>query len=199
MPGTHWRKLINPDYLGAYSLDNGNGSYKNATYTITGTEQKEVTGQDGKKLKLILYLKESKKPMILNSTNSRTLEKLFKTAYVEQWVGRRFEVGVESVKVGPRYEDALRIKKTIPVGDGPLICVDCEQEIKEATIGETVYKAVQIVSSSRKKYGEDVCYSCQKKRKEAEIAAAEAEAAERAAEQAAEATEVTEGEDANNE
>ena len=107
-------------------------------------------------------------------------------------MGRRFEVGVENVKVGPNREDALRIKKTVPVGDGPLICVDCEEEIKETVIEGTTYKVVQIVSSSRKKYAEDVCYSCQKKRKEAEITAAEAEAAEKAAEQVAE-TEETEG------
>jgi hypothetical protein len=191
---THWRKLINPDYLGAYSLDNGNGTYRTAVYTITNVKQEEVTGPDGKKMKLVVYLKESRKPMILNSTNSRTLEKLFKTAYIERWVGRRFEVGVEKVRVGREYEDALRIKKTIPIGDGPLVCVDCSEEIKDTTTDKGTFKAAQIVAISRKRYSEDVCIACQKKRDAAEKEAAEAEAAERAAEEAAqtEPAEVTE-------
>ena len=49
MSGTHWRKLINPDYMGAYSLDNGDGTYRSAVFTITSAEQKDVTGQTGQR------------------------------------------------------------------------------------------------------------------------------------------------------
>ena len=45
MAQTHWRKLINPDYLGAYSIDPG----KTMVLTIRTVKNEMVTGTDGKK------------------------------------------------------------------------------------------------------------------------------------------------------
>ena len=169
MSETHWRKLINPDYLGAYSLDAGNGTYGTAIYTITSAEQKDVTGPDGTKKKLVLGLKESAKPMILNVTNARTLEKLYKTAYIEKWIGRKFEVGVESVKVGPAREDALRIKKYLPkdTSVGSSVCADCGEEI----VAAGTMSAAQVVAYARKRFGAELCAGCMKKQDEAAKAA----------------------------
>jgi len=171
MSETHWRKLINPDYMGAYSLDNGNGTYKTAVFTIESAGQKDVTGPDGTKKKLVIGLRESSKPMILNSTNSRTLEKLYKTPYIEEWIGRKFEVGVENVKVGPNREDALRIKKHLPQTSGPVKCADCEHEITDAGS----MKAAQVAAYARKRFGLELCAECMKKRDAAKRAAQEPE------------------------
>lgn len=162
MTNTHWRKLVNPDYLGAYSLDNGDGTYRSAVFTIVSAEQKDVTGPDGIKKKLVLELKESHKPMILNSTNARTLERLYKTAYIEQWIGRQFEVGVESVRVGPSREDALRIRKFMPRTAEAPKCHDCSGAIEAA--GEMT--AVQMVAFSQSRFGCPLCAACMKKRTE---------------------------------
>ena len=45
MNQTHWKKLQNPDYLGAYSLEPG----KDMVLTVASVRQEKVTGADGKK------------------------------------------------------------------------------------------------------------------------------------------------------
>lgn len=158
MSNVHWRKLINPDYLGAYSLDNGDGTYKNATVTIVSAEQKDVTGPDGTKKKLVIGLKEFSKPMILNATNARTLQRLYKTPYVNLWVGRQFEVGVESVRVGPSREDALRIKPFVPRAAKPA-AIRCEN-CAEAVQGAGKLSADQVAAYAKTKFGQALCVKC---------------------------------------
>ena len=45
MAQTHWKKLHNPDFLGAYSLDPG----KDLIATIKTVRNEQVIGSDGKK------------------------------------------------------------------------------------------------------------------------------------------------------
>ena len=42
---THWKKLSNPNYLGAYSIEDN----KDLILTISKVQQETVTGPDGKK------------------------------------------------------------------------------------------------------------------------------------------------------
>ena len=42
---THWKKLTNPDYLGAYSLENR----QDIVLTIGKVQQETVTGPEGKR------------------------------------------------------------------------------------------------------------------------------------------------------
>ena len=44
MAQTHWKKLINPDYIGAYALDPG----KDLTVQISLVRREMVTGADGR-------------------------------------------------------------------------------------------------------------------------------------------------------
>ena len=44
MSETHWKRLINPDYLGAYSLDPG----KDMVLTIKSVKREMITGTGGK-------------------------------------------------------------------------------------------------------------------------------------------------------
>ena len=83
MAQTHWKKLINPDYIGAYALDPG----KDLTVQISQVRREMVTGADGKKEECtVAYLKDQK-PMILNVTNCKTIEKLY-GPYIEDWNGK---------------------------------------------------------------------------------------------------------------
>ena len=85
---THWKKLINLDYLGAYSLDPG----KDMILTIKGVRNEIVTGPDGKKEEcMVMSFIENVKPMIVNSTNAKTIQKLYKTPYIEEWQGRKIQ------------------------------------------------------------------------------------------------------------
>lgn len=58
-------------------------------------------------------------PMILNRTNSKMIEKIHATPYIEEWKGKLIQVYVESgVKAFGDVVDALRIRDFIPQDAG---------------------------------------------------------------------------------
>ncbi|MBK7695511.1 MAG: hypothetical protein IPI30_14665 [Saprospiraceae bacterium] len=82
---THWKKLTNPNYIGAYSMPEG----KDLTVEITDVKREVVKGEGGKTDECtILYLKDSK-PMILNVTNSKMISKVHNTPFIEDWIGKK--------------------------------------------------------------------------------------------------------------
>lgn len=121
---THWKKLENTDYIGAYSLPNG----KDITVTITDVKRDVVVGAGGKKdERTILYLKDHK-PFILNRTNSKTIQKIYDTPYIEDWVGKSITLFVAKIKAfGEDNVECLRIRPTKPTTKLPdLIPTDTE-------------------------------------------------------------------------
>jgi hypothetical protein len=159
----HWKKFINPDYLGSYSLDNGKGGFSDVTATIQSIQVESVTGTDGKKEDcMVMRFKESRvgsvemKPMIVNVTNAKTMENLFKSPYVEDWAGRRVTIGTEKVKAFGEVHDALRIRKTLPREQGAVKCLDCGGSI-EAT---EKMNSAQIIAVTQKRYGKPLCAQC---------------------------------------
>jgi hypothetical protein len=111
---THWKKLTNPDYLGAYELMDGSEKGKDMVVTIDRVVRQMITGADGKKEECtVCYLKECK-PMILNATNQKTIQKLFNSPFIEKWSGGRMTLYVAKVKAFGDVVDALRIRSTVP-------------------------------------------------------------------------------------
>lgn len=161
---THWKKLTNPDYLGAYALEPG----QDITATIKSVAVENIVGADGKKEDCtVMRFVESVKPMILNVTNAKMLEKLFKTPFIENWSGRKIQIGVESVKAFGDVVDALRIRKFLPRENGTAKCSDCKSDITAAG-GMTPQ---QVVAFSQKRFGDTLCAACMKKRDEAKKSA----------------------------
>lgn len=154
MTHTHWKKLTNPDYLGAYALEPGQDIV--ATIKSVGIEQ--VMGTDGKKEECTVahFVEAGIKPMILNVTNCKTLEKLYKTPYIEDWAGRKMQIGVESVKAFGDVVDALRVRKFLPRMQGQPRCAECGEEI----IATEKMTAVQIIAATQKRYGKPMCADC---------------------------------------
>ncbi len=108
---THWKKLTNPNYLGAYSIENG----QDLILTIKYVQEEKVIGTDGKKDDCVVcHFVENAKPMILNATNMKTITKLYKTPYIEEWAGKKIQIGIEKVKAFGDIVEALRIRKNIP-------------------------------------------------------------------------------------
>lgn len=104
---THWKKLTNPDYLGAYDFNQG----EERIVTIKDVKRELITGADGKKEECtICYLEDGMKPLILNVTNAKSITKLAETPYIEQWVGKSFKLVVVKIKAFGEVVDALRIK-----------------------------------------------------------------------------------------
>lgn len=165
---TNWKKLMNPDYLGAYSLDDGNGKYNDIITTIQYVKVENVTGPDGKKEDCaVAHFSENIKPMILNATNMKVLEKLFKSKYIEDWAGRKIQLYVASVKAFGDVVDALRIRPKIPQATITATkCADCSKEIQ----GYGEHDAAYIAGLTYKKYGKQLCSDCATKAKAAEDA-----------------------------
>jgi len=163
---THWKRLTNPDYLGAYSLDNGKGSYDDIVATIASVKVENVVGADGKRedCMVMRFVERDYKPMIVNSTNAKTMEKLFKSSYIEDWANRKIQIGVETVKAFGEVVDALRIRKFHPRAAETPKCHECAADIT-ATDKMTV---PQIAAWGQKKYGAVICPDCIKRRMDAE-------------------------------
>lgn len=120
---THWKKNFNYDYLGAYSLKEG----QEITLTIKTISKEMVVGSGGSKEECtIVKFKESvngeSKPMILNKTNCKIIEKLYGTPYIDDWAGKKVTIFVqENIKAFGDLVDALRIKSIKPVTKKPLL------------------------------------------------------------------------------
>ncbi len=155
---THWKKLHNPDYLGAYSLDAG-GTYKDLIVTIKNVKMEEVTGSDGKKENCMVmrFVENGIKPMIVNATNAKTLTKLFGTPYIENWAGRKIQLFVDKVKAFGDIVEALRIRNYAPkVTGASTTCSDCKAGIEGA--GNKTPQG--IADYTAQKYGRPLCSKC---------------------------------------
>ncbi|MEG0646929.1 MAG: hypothetical protein RR471_07140 [Bacteroides sp.] len=108
---THWKTQFNYKWLGAYCLPDGN----DIILTIKEMKREEVVGTSGKKeLLLVAYFHEAVKPMVVNKTNCKALEKLFKTPIIEDWSGKQMQVGASRVDAFGDKVDALRVRPFLP-------------------------------------------------------------------------------------
>lgn len=157
MSETHWKKLTNPDYLGAYAFDPGEVKI----VTIDHVAQEELIGQDGRNSLCIVAHLVGEKPLVLNKTNCKAISKLLNTPYIEEWAGHRIALGVQRVKAFGEDVDAVRVKPKLP-GE---ICEECGKEIRAGS-GRS---ATEIAELSVQKYGKKLCIECAKKMKEENV------------------------------
>jgi hypothetical protein len=109
----HWKKLVNPDYLGAYSLE-VDGKFQNKIVTIEAVEVQLVPDAKGDKSECVVAKLVGEKPVILNRTNLKAIEKATSTPDVKQWAGQRIEFTVQKVRAFGDTVDALRVVPKAP-------------------------------------------------------------------------------------
>lgn len=162
---THWKKLTNPDYLGAYALEPN----QDLVVTIKSVANEVVTGADGKKdTCMVMRFVGDVKPLVLNATNSKTITKLLKTPFIEEWEGRKIQLYVERVKAFGDVVDAIRVRPFLPV-EKELKCADCGAKIE----GNGKSTADTIAKYTLNKYGRMLCNECGKKQHEMNQTASE--------------------------
>lgn len=105
---THWKRLINPHYLGAYSLPPGG----DMTVRIDYVTREIVKGTDGKEEECTVAHMVNEKPMILNRTNSKAIAKLY-GPYIEDWAGKDITLFASKTKVAKEVVECLRIRPTV--------------------------------------------------------------------------------------
>ena len=78
-------------------------------------QNETVTGSDGKNEECtVMHFEEETKPMIVNATNAKTISKLFKTPYIEEWAGHKIQIYSATIKAFGETVDALRIRNFTP-------------------------------------------------------------------------------------
>jgi uncharacterized protein with PIN domain len=160
MQKTHWKQLVNLDYIGAYAL---NG--EDLTLTIRTVRREIVTGANGKKEEcMVMYWAESGyKPMILNRTNAKTISGVCGSSYVEDWAGKRITLYPTTTKFGGEVVECLRVRATAPAAAKIVKCEKCGNDIRPA--GRM--NSEQLAEYTLSKYGMALCSACATAAKEA--------------------------------
>lgn len=152
MSKTHWKKWNNPNYLGAYAFQPG----EEKTVTIREVKREFVQNQNGKEECTVAYFDENVKPLILNATNCKTIQKVWGTPYVEDWAGRRITLKVKKVNAYGELVDAVRVSTTRPE-DSTIICTRCGKPIMAAA-----GRSAQAIAAATN----NLCMDCYKEAKQ---------------------------------
>lgn len=145
---THWKKAFNPNYLGAYAFQ----EKEEKVVVIKSVQLEQVTDTDGgKESVLVARFEGEEKPLILNKTNCKTIEKVYKTPDIEQWPGKGLILYVTKVPAFGEISDAVRIRPA-----KPFICEDCKGYILNS--GNVPH--TEIRRRTKEKYGRCLCAAC---------------------------------------
>lgn len=106
----HWKKTTNPDYLGSYAFDDG----KDMIVQIKDVRIETVQNQQGREDKPVLFFEGDVKPLILNSTNMKTIEKVTGSPYMDDWVGKKLQLFVTMVSAFGTTTEAVRVRDFPP-------------------------------------------------------------------------------------
>lgn len=125
----HWKDVLDYQYLGSYSLDDG----KDRILTVKSATKEAVKNEDGKEdTCLVLYFHEDEKGMIVNATNAKRIEAIYKTGIVSQWIGKRIQLYVEQVKAWGKVVPALRIREFEPANAKQQNMKDLSDKVRKA-------------------------------------------------------------------
>lgn len=140
--GTHWRRLINTKYLGAYSLP----ANKDLTVTIRSVNNELVEGDKGRKDQCIVAQIVGNKPLILNKTNCKTIEKMYGPV-IENWAGKQITLYESTTRMGGEMVGCLRIRSNVPNVEKVLHPITPQQFDKALKAVETGHYSIdQIVA-----------------------------------------------------
>lgn len=162
----HWKKIVSdPNFLG--EADFQDGEEKILTINVVNAAESVQTAE-GKSQKAVVHWKEKgAKPMILNVTRSKAIEKVCGSPYFEDWPGVTLQLYIDhNVKAFGETVSAVRVRpfkpRIQPQAPVPR-CTDCGVEIAPAYGRDARW----VAGYTAKNYGAPLCASCAQKRKEA--------------------------------
>lgn len=153
-----YRKYLDKSFLGAWDVPEDG----DLILTIDHAERNEVQNERGKETKTVLYFKEDYKPMILNKVNPDSISKALGSTHIEDWEGKRIAIFSEKVNAFGGVKDALRVRP-YPPKETRAYCDNCGQLIE----AHGSYSVNKIVTMSKAKYGQSLCWECAQAKKEA--------------------------------
>ena len=154
-----YRKFMDKNYLGSWDVPDG----EDLVLTVDKAARDDVKNERGSEKKLTLHFVEDYKPMILNATNSKAISEAVGSTKVEDWSGKRVAIYTTKVTAFGGTTDALRIRN-YPPRETKTFCDNCGCEIE----AHGSYSVNKIVTMSKAKYGQALCWECAQARKEAD-------------------------------
>lgn len=110
---THWKKAFNPEYMGAFSFNEG--EQEKVVKIKSVSESVEITGDGGRKeIKPVVFFEGKHLPLILNRTNSKAITTAVGSPFLEDWAGKSIALYVAQVKAFGDVVDAVRVKSIAP-------------------------------------------------------------------------------------
>lgn len=155
---THWKKLTNPNYIGAYSLEPG----QELNVTIVKVVREIVIGVDGKKEECTVAHLKNQKPFILNATNSKAITQALGTPYIERWAGGEITIYAAKVKAFGDVVEALRVRTVAPAKKLPELTPEHAKwagAVKAMQDGNTTIEAIKKVFAISPKNEKLLCSS----------------------------------------
>jgi len=109
---THWKKLHNPDFIGAYAFQPN----EEIIATIKSASVESVTGSGGKSEDcMVVRFNESYiKPLICNVTNSKAISKVAGSEYIEDWQNVAIQLFTTEVNAFGDTVQAVRVRTKAP-------------------------------------------------------------------------------------
>ena len=158
------------EYLGAEDIEPGT----EPILTIKALYNGFITLARGKERHDVISFEEESvpgminqvRPLVVNSTNRKTLRKLFKATSADALVGKKIKLflqsGVRDPSTGDKV-DGIRIRDEKITGKAyvPPKCEVCGKNIT----GMSNFSAEQIAANTKQKYGMCLCVECGQKKK----------------------------------
>lgn len=119
MTKTHYKRLMNPDYIGAYALNEN----EDLTVVIDFVRRERITGTGGKQEECTVARLRGQKPFILNSTNQKSIARLY-GPFIEDWAGKPITLFASTTKLSGETVECLRIRPSVARREPPTITDD---------------------------------------------------------------------------
>lgn len=105
----HWRSFMDSELLFHYDLPPD----RDVIVTIDRVDGGKVTGTGGKSSKKpMLYFRGKKKPLALNATNGKTIERIAGTPDISKWGGIHVALYVTTTQWGGETVPCIRVRPT---------------------------------------------------------------------------------------
>ena len=132
----HWRNLTDLEHLRAECFE----PREKKVLTIKSIVKEKLVASNGTvEEKPVAHFEENILPMVLNVTNCKTIEKLYGTGNIYEWIGKKIQVFATKTKVAGETVPCLRIENVIPTTEQPkYLCCVCGKEITKDTYEKTV-------------------------------------------------------------
>lgn len=156
---TNYRNVYKSDHLGVIDLEEMIEGGQPLVFTIKEVKQERGAKVAGNKIDAnIAYFEGNAKPLVLNSTNAKTLKTLSKSAYIENWKGLTIELYIDTtVKMKGEQVGGVRIKPILLNKPKPVFTEANFEKAKQANATIDVIKQrYDITAEVEQKYLEYV-------------------------------------------